>query len=122
MKNKFYYLLLLFTVIIAVVHLLAIRYSAISWNSIFIVLYVYFPLITAFIYKVLCSKISQRPQQFVTYFMGSMALKLFLSLFLLLIVLYTHPLLKIQIVLLFMLMYLIYTTLSVVFLFKKLRQ
>ncbi|MAC94460.1 MAG: hypothetical protein CMC96_03045 [Flavobacteriales bacterium] len=121
MKN-FYYLIALITFALACIHFVAIQLSDLFWHNSYIVLYVYFPLITLLIHSVLLKQINKRPQLFINYFMGSMTIKLFLSMILLLVVLYTQPDVRISFALIFMFMYLVYTALSVVVLFKKLKQ
>jgi hypothetical protein len=122
MKSKFLYVILLLTVALASFHLAFISLSSYSWHGVYIILYVYFPLITLLIHSVLEKQIDRKPQSFVTYFMGSMSVKLFLSLILLLVVLYTTPVVRVPFALLFMAFYLAYTATSVSLLFKKLRQ
>ena len=121
MKN-FYYLIALITFALACIHFVVIQLSELVWHNSYIVLYVYFPLITLLIHSVLLKQINKRPQLFINYFMGSMTVKLFLSMVLLLVVLYTQPNVRVSFALIFMFMYLVYTALSVVVLFKKLRQ
>lgn len=121
MKN-FYYLIALITFALACIHFVVIQLSELVWHNSYIVLYVYFPLITLLIHSVLFKQINKRPQLFINYFMGSMTVKLFLSMVLLLVVLYTQPNVRVSFALIFMFMYLVYTALSIVVLFKKLRQ
>lgn len=121
MKN-FYLLIALITFVLACIHFVGIQLTEMTWHPSYIVLYVYFPLITSLIHFVLLKQIYKRPQLFINYFMGSMTVKLFLSMILLLVVLYTTPKVRISFALIFMAMYLIYTALSVVVLFKKLKQ
>lgn len=121
MKN-FYYLIALITFALACIHFVVIQLSELVWHNSYIVLYVYFPLITLLIHSVLLKQINKRSQLFINYFMGSMTVKLFLSMILLLVVLYTQPNVRVSFALIFMFMYLVYTALSVVVLFKKLRQ
>jgi len=120
--KRFYYLISLITFALACIHFVVIQLSELVWHNSYIVLYVYFPLITLLIHSVLFKQINKRPQLFINYFMGSMTIKLFLSMILLLVVLYTQPNVRISFALIFMFMYLVYTALSVVVLFRKLRQ
>ncbi|MEQ8907669.1 MAG: hypothetical protein RIC95_00625 [Vicingaceae bacterium] len=122
MNTSFLKALLLLAVALVCFHIAAINILAYSWTPIFLVAYLFFPLITFLIHKVLEKKIDSRPQTFVTYFMGSMTVKLLASLGLLLVILYTRPLIKVHFAILFMTFYLAYTALSVTVLFKKLRQ
>lgn len=122
MRNTFYFAILLLTIVIGAAHFLVNQYFLFQWHNQYWILYVYFPSITAVIYSVLSSKIDKRPQEFVTYFMGSMSVKLFFSLALLLVVLYTVPEARPDFAVIFMVMYFFYTTLSVIILFKKLKQ
>lgn len=121
MKN-FYLAIFLLTFALACIHFAVIQLTKLVWHPSYIVLYVYFPLITSLIHSVLLKQINKRPQLFVNYFMGSMTVKLFLSMILLLVVLYSTPTVRISFALIFMLMYLIYTAVSVVVVFKKLKQ
>lgn len=121
MKN-FYQLIALITFVLACIHFMLIQLSEMLWHPLYLLLYVYFPLITSLIHSVLLKQINKRPQLFINYFMASMALKLFLSMILLLVVLYTTPKIRIYFALAFMFMYIIYTTVSVVVIFKKLKQ
>lgn len=120
--KKFYLLMALVTIVLAAVHFILVQLTNLVWHPIFIALYVYFPMITSIIHAVLIKQIDKRPQLFVNYFMGSMSVKLFLSLILLLVVLYTMPKVRVPFALMFMLMYLVYTALSVTIVFKKLKQ
>ena len=120
--KRFYYLISLITFALACIHFVVIQLSELFWHNSYIILYVYFPLITLLIHSVLLKQINKRPQLFINYFMGSMTVKLFLSMILLLVVLYTQPNVRISFALIFMFMYLVYTALSIVVLFKKLRQ
>ncbi len=121
MKN-FYIVIALLTFALACIHFVLIQLTKLVWHPSYLVLYVYFPLITSLIHSVLLKQINKRPQLFVNYFMGSMTVKLLLSMVLLLVVLYTTPSVRISFALIFMLMYLIYTGLSVGVVFKKLKQ
>ena len=53
--------------------------------------------------------------------MGAMAAKLFISLILLLMVIYFNPSIKVPFAISFMFLYLIYTTLNTIFIFGKLK-
>lgn len=120
--KKFYIVIALLTFALACIHFVLIQLTKLVWHPSYIVLYVYFPLITSLIHGVLLKQINKRPQLFVNYFMGSMTVKLLLSMVLLLVVLYTTPSVRISFALIFMLMYLIYNALSVGVVFKKLKQ
>jgi|SRR5690554_626295 len=122
MRIAFYLVLLLMTMAIGVVHYFVNEYFQFSWYNQYWILYIYFPVITAIIYSTVSSKIDKRAQEFVNYFMGSMSIKLFLSLAILLVVLYTVPALRPDFAVVFMVMYFFYTALTVAILFKKLKQ
>ena len=121
MKN-FYLLIALTTFLLACVHFGVNHFFGLDWNNLYIILYIYFPIVTLSIYLVLSKQINKRPQLFVNYFMGSMTVKLFLSMILLFIVLYTHSEERLHFAIVFMLMYLVYTALSVVFLLQKIKR
>jgi ABC-type polysaccharide/polyol phosphate export permease len=72
-------------------------------------------------HAILIKKIDQRPQAFITAFMGLMSAKLFISLILLLVVIYINREVKIPFAILFMLFYTVFTVLSTSVLFRELR-
>lgn len=121
MKSTFYYMVILLTLLLGGIHYLTNQAFDLIWHQQYWLLYIYFPFITAIIYKLLASKIDERPQLFVNYFMGSMTVKLLLSLGVLLVALLTTPALRPDFAIVFMLMYFAYTILSITILFKKLR-
>ena len=119
--KKFTLIIVLLSVVVFSIHYFLIASDLTFWNPAFLVLYVYFPLITLINYNLLFKKIDQRPQSFVTTFMGVMTVKLLLSLAILLIVLYPNPELKIPFSILFLLFYFLFSAISSADLFKKLR-
>lgn len=93
----------------------------ILWSSWHWFLYLYFPALSLLINYMLQKQIGGRPQTFVTVFMGSMVAKLFFSLMVLLLVIYTNPLIKISFAISFLSLYLIFTILNTLFIFSKLK-
>lgn len=122
MKSTFLLTVLGLTGLLVLVHLAILKVLVIGWHPIYLSAYCFFPLITMGIHLLIEKKLKSRPQAFVTYFMGSMTAKLLSALALLLIVLYTNPNLKVHFAILFMTFYMAYTALSVIVLFKKLRE
>lgn len=92
-----------------------------GWNVWIWVLYIYFPLMSLIINQLLMKQMKGRPQTFVTVFMGSMAAKLFISLILLLFVLYFNPDIKVPFAISFLYLYLLYTVLNTIHVFRKLQ-
>lgn len=121
MKINFYWSLLIISLISLVAHYFIFQYLGFDWNQWMWVLYLYFPITTLLIHRVLSKKVAARPQSFVTSFMGSMAAKLFISLILLLVVLYSFPTIKIPFALSFLYLYLLYTSLNTYYIFSKLK-
>jgi hypothetical protein len=119
--KKFSLTIFLLSVIVFSIHYILITFGFTFWSPYFLILYIYFPAITLINYNLLFKKIDQRPQSFVTTFMGVMTVKLLLSLALLLIVLYPNPELKIPFSLLFLVFYFLFSAISSADLFKKLR-
>ncbi len=122
MRSTFYYMIVLLTIFLGGIHYLINQAFDLIWHQQYWLLYLYFPFITAIIYKLLLSKAGERPQLFVNFFMGSMTVKLLFSLAILLVVLLMVPELKPDFAIVFMLMYFAYTILSTMLLFKKLKQ
>jgi len=121
MNRSFTLLVAAFTALIGLGQLLVFNLLSLDWNWVYLILYVYFPAFSLIMHAILTKKIDQRPQAFVTAFMGSMSAKLFISLILLLVVLYTNREIKIPFAILFMIFYAVFTILSTSVLFKKLR-
>ena len=122
MKVTFYIAFLLISLISLVAHYFIFQSLGFEWNQWMWGLYLYFPLTTLFIYRILSKKIAGRPQSFVTSFMGTMSAKLFISLTLLLIVLYSFPAIKIPFALSFLYLYLLYTSLNTYYIFSQLKK
>ncbi len=121
MKLRFIPTLLLLTIVSIVLHYLLFSQMSLDWNVWIWFLYLYFPLLSLIIYYLLNKQIAGRPQTFVTLFMGSMAAKLFISMMVLLMVIYFNPSIKIPFAISFMFLYLLYTTLNTIFIFGKLK-
>jgi len=121
MKLNFYLALVIISAISLAAHHLTFESLAFEWNQWMWALYIYFPLSTLLIYRLLSKKAVGRPQSFVTSFMGTMAAKLFLSLILLLVVLYSFPEIKIPFALSFLYLYLLYTSLNTYYIFSLLK-
>jgi hypothetical protein len=121
MKINFYWSLLTISLISLVAHYFIFQYLGFDWNQWMWALYLYFPITTLLIHRVLSKKVAGRPQTFVTSFMGSMAAKLFISLILLLVVLYSVPSIKIPFALSFLYLYLLYTSLNTYYIFSQLK-
>ena len=121
MSKSFLLLVIVATAVIAAFQVLAFQYVEYELSEIYFILYIYFPVTTILIHFILNKKLDQRPQAFVTAFMGSMSAKLFISLILLLIVIYTNREVRVPFAILFMAMYAVFTILSTSVLFKKLR-
>ena len=121
MKLNFYWSLLIISLVSIIAHFFIFRYLDFEWNQWMWGLYFYFPLTTLFMYRVLSKKVAGRPQSFVTSFIGTMAAKLFISLTLLLAVLYSFPAIKIPFALSFLYLYLLYTSLNTYYIFSKLK-
>lgn len=109
-------------VVLVGAHLLLLNVLQLPWHSIYLSVYIYFPLISFVTFQMVLKQMNNRPQAFVTYFMGGMTMKLLTALGLLLVILYNHRSIKVEYTILFMTFYLVYTALSVSELFKKLRQ
>lgn len=109
-------------VVLVGAHLLLLNVLQLPWHTIYLSVYIYFPLISFLTYQLVLKQMNNRPQAFVTFFMGGMTMKLLTALGLLLVILYNHRSIKVEYTLLFMVFYLVYTALSVSDLFKKLRQ
>jgi len=121
MKINFYWSLLIISLISLGGHYLIFSALHFEWSIWMWVLYLYFPLATYLIHQILNKQIDGRPQVFVTAFMGTMAAKLFISLGLLLVVLYSFPAIKISFALSFLYLYLLFTSLNTYYIFAKLR-
>lgn len=121
MKVKFYPALLGISLISILLHYFIFEQLSFSWNEWIWGLYLYFPLTTLIIHRLLIKRIAGRPQSFVTVFMGTMAAKLFISLMLLLLVLFLNPEIKIPFALSFLYLYLLYTSLTTYYIFSNLR-
>ena|GEM_PF-5121158 len=122
MKLNFYSSLILFSVLSATAHYFLFQKMDLLWNQWIWFLYIYFPISTLVIHRLLIKQLGGRPQAFVTVFMGTMAAKLFISLILLLFVVYLYPEIKIPFSISFLFLYLLYTTLNTIFVFAKLKQ
>ena len=121
MKISYIPALLLLSVLSLLAHYFIFQAIGFEWNAFIWALYIYFPLLSLIIHRVLAKQVEGRPQTFVTLFMGTMAGKLFFSLIILLMVLYLNPEIKIPFAISFLFLYLVYTTLNTAFIFSKLR-
>ena len=72
--------LVLFTVTVALIEAALLYFLNLEWNILYFIYLIYFFIFTLFMNKMLIAKVDQRPQSFVTAFMGFMSAKLFLSL------------------------------------------
>jgi hypothetical protein len=77
-----------------------------------------FALITLLIHRWLVAANNKSPQQFVTFFMGSITLKLFFTVTLLFVYLYLNREQRVPVALSFMSTYLLFTVIEVVSLYK----
>ena len=121
MKFTYYLSILIISLISLMAHFFTFQSLGFEWNQWMWGLYIYFPFSTLVIHRVLSKKVAGRPQSFVTSFMGTMAAKLFISLILLLAVLYRFPSIKIPFALSFLYLYLLYTSLNTYYIFAKLK-
>ncbi len=121
-KNQFFTINTLLAVALACFHFAILKVLSLEWHAIYLSVYLFFPIATLLVHQSLMKQIDKRPQAFVTYFMGGMTAKLLSSLGILLVVLYTNREIKVAYTLLFMIYYLAFTVLSVLTLFKALKQ
>ncbi len=120
--KKFFLLIAALTAILIVAQYFIFDVLQIPFSNLYYIFYGYLFVITLLIHKLLSSQINKRPQAFVTYFMGAMSVKLFLSLIIMLFVLWFNREIKIQLAVVFMILYLAYTFLSVMTILPKLKK
>lgn len=120
--KKFFLLITALTSVLIAAQYFIFDAMQIPFSNLYYIFYVYLYGITLLIHYILNSKIHKKPQAFVTYFMGAMSVKLFLSLIIMLIVLWFNRDIKVQLAVVFMVLYLFYTLLSVLSIIPKLRQ
>lgn len=113
--------LILFTLAVTAFQAGLIYLLQLQWTYLYAIYLLYFFLFTWIMNRQLMATIQQRPQAFVTAFMGFMAAKLFLSLALLLVSLWFNREMKVPLAMIFLLTYLLYTTFSVITLFAQLK-
>lgn len=113
--------LILFTLAMAILQACLIYLLELKWSYLYPVYLIYFFFFSWIMNKKLIATINQRPQAFVTTFMGFMAAKLFLSLALLLVTLWFNRDIKVPLAMFFLITYLLFTSFSVITLFARLK-
>lgn len=124
MKNNSKYLAFLFAFTVAV-YLSAITYFNFFPSKkpeVFTALFLYFYALTALIHFILVRAAGKRPQEFVSKFMLSLVIKLFLSLFIIVIYAFTHREQAVQFSLTFSVLYMLFTVFEVLVIMRHLKK
>lgn len=101
------------TILLFTLHYFAFQHLGIELTPIYYSFYGFLVFITLLSYMLVMKQIGKRPQLFVTYFMGSMTVKLFFALAIMLIAIWFNRDEKYPLAIVFMVLYFAYTFLSI---------
>lgn len=111
--NKFIIKLAVLSALLFSLHYFSFERLGIQLTSLYALFYGFLILITLVSHVLIMKQLDKRPQLFVTYFMGSMTIKLFIALGLMLVVLWFNREDRVPLAIVFMVLYFAYTFLSI---------